>query len=138
MAAKKRGKKNNRHFIFKNHHSVFRTRLTIGQRAADIVTRVCGSWIFIISILILIAIWMTMNVYMIIYKWDPYPFILLNFVLSCLAAMQAPIILMSQNRQQERDRMKLDYDFRINKKSLSEVEKIHKELREMSRFIRRK
>ena len=74
---KKEGKK-------KNHHPILKRKLTFGQRAADVVTKFAGSWTFILSLLIFLVIWMIINVYMVIYKWDPYPFILLNFVLSTL------------------------------------------------------
>jgi len=122
----------------RNHHPIFKAKLTLGQRSADIVTKMCGSWGFIIGVLTFMAIWMVINIYMIINKWDPYPFILLNFVLSCLAAMQAPIILMSQNRQTERDRMKLNYDYNINKKSLEKIEKIYNKLENMQIIRKRK
>jgi len=131
MVPKKRGKKNT------NHHPIFIKKLTFGQNASDKVTAICGSWGFIIGIFILMAIWMTMNVYMLIYKWDPYPFILLNFVLSCLAAFQAPIILMSQNRQTERDRMKLNYDFTINRKSLTKIEKVYNEIQNIKKSMKK-
>jgi uncharacterized membrane protein len=132
MTIKKRGAKSS------NPHPIFKTKLTLGQKAADLVTAMCGSWIFIIGLFIFMAIWMTMNVYMIVYKWDPYPFILLNFVLSCLAAVQAPIILMSQNRQTERDRMKLNYDYQINRKSFIEIERVYKEIKQIKELIKRK
>jgi uncharacterized membrane protein len=110
---------------------------TLGQRAADRLTKAAGSWAFIILFLIFIAIWMYLNINILVqYKigqpWDPYPFILLNLVLSCLAAIQAPVILMSQNRQRQRDRIKTENDYRINKKAEEEIREI-KEL-----LIRRK
>jgi len=70
----------------KTLHPVHKAKRSFGQQAADALTRFAGSWTFIISLLIFMAIWMTMNSLMLIYRWDPYPFILLNFVLSCLAA----------------------------------------------------
>ena len=107
----------------------FKSSRTLGQRAADGLTKAAGSWTFIISFLVFIGIWMYLNVNILIqYKigqpWDPYPFILLNLVLSCLAAIQAPIILMSQNRQTQRDRIKAENDFRINKKAEKEIQEI--------------
>lgn len=104
-------------------------RKTLGQRAADFITKWAGSWFFIIGFLIFLVLWMLVNIYAWIQTWDPYPFILLNLVLSCLAAIQAPIILMSQNRQSQRDRLKAEFDYRINKKAEKEISEILKILR---------
>ncbi len=98
--------------------------LSLGQKAADAVTTWAGSWTFILALLAAMFIWMWVNVAALAFKWDPYPFILLNFVLSTLAALQAPIILMSQNRQEERDRTKADRDYATNRKSERENQKI--------------
>ena len=98
--------------------------LTFGQKAADAVSTWAGSWTFIISLLVIMFIWMWVNVAALAFKWDPYPFILLNFVLSTLAALQAPVILMSQNRQEERDRAKAERDYATNRKSERENQKI--------------
>ena len=87
-------------------HPIAKLPKTFGQKAADAVTTWAGSWTFILALLAAMFIWMWVNVAALAFKWDPYPFILLNFVLSTLAALQAPIILMSQNRQEERDRTK--------------------------------
>ncbi|MBU2634426.1 MAG: DUF1003 domain-containing protein [Nanoarchaeota archaeon] len=115
----------------KNKHPVLKAELTSGQKAADKLTHVAGSWAFIIGFLVFLAIWMAINTYWIIFRksWDPYPFILLNLVLSCLAALQAPVILMSQNRQTERDRINARYDYQINRKSEREIEEIKKILK---------
>ena len=114
--------------------------LTFGQRAADKLTRWAGSWTFIITFFILIVLWMTMNAYWIIFgkSWDPYPFILLNLVLSCLAAIQAPIILMSQNRASEKDRQRAEYDYRVNRKAERENIVILKQLRRIERRLNKK
>ncbi|NIO19403.1 MAG: DUF1003 domain-containing protein [Candidatus Aenigmarchaeota archaeon] len=109
---------------------------TFGQKSSDWMTRWVGSWTFIILLFIFMAIWMTMNIYMVIYRWDPYPFILLNFVLSSLAAVQAPIILMSQNRQADRDRFKAEQDYRVNKKAELEIEDMQKDLETIKQMIR--
>ncbi len=101
---------------------------TFGEKAADKVTKVAGSWGFIISFLIILFLWMAANVYAWINTWDPYPFILLNLVLSCLAAIQAPIILMSQNRQTQKDRQRAEYDYAVNRKSAREIDEIRKQL----------
>jgi uncharacterized membrane protein len=109
---------------------------SLGQRAADVVTKFCGSWTFIILLFVFMAIWIWINVYMVIYRWDPYPFILFNLILSCLAAVQAPIILMSQNRQAERDRLKAEQDYRVNKKAELEIEDMQKDLETIKQMIR--
>ena len=120
----------------KDRHPVLKQKLTIGQRASDVVTLVVGSWIFIISIFVLLAIWMFLNSLMLIYRWDPYPFILLNFILSCLAAVQAPIILMSQNRAAERDRIAAKYDYQVNRKAEREISSMQKGLENIKYLIK--
>ncbi|MBW3013023.1 DUF1003 domain-containing protein [Candidatus Woesearchaeota archaeon] len=112
-----------------------RQHLTAGQKAADWVTNYCGSWTFIFLVFVFIAIWMTVNVMMVIYKWDPYPFILLNFILSCMAAVQAPIILMSQNRQAERDRLAAKYDYQVNRRAERENLIMMNDLRAIKRKL---
>lgn len=92
-------------FISQDVEKDYTTRLTIGQRVADKVAAFGGSWKFIISFLIIIVLWIFINTYSLLSKpFDPFPFILLNLFLSCLAAFQAPVIMMSQNRQDEKDR----------------------------------
>lgn len=98
--------------------------LTFGERAADGLAKWAGSWVFIIGFLVFLGIWMVVNIYAWIGEWDPYPFILLNLVLSCLAALQAPVILMSQNRQVEKDRAKAEYDYKVNRKAEKMIEEI--------------
>ncbi|MFA5174073.1 MAG: DUF1003 domain-containing protein [Candidatus Pacearchaeota archaeon] len=110
--------------------------LTFGQKASDFLTKSAGSWGFIISFLIFIGIWMALNIYAWISHWDPYPFILLNLVLSCLAAIQAPIILMSQNRQTQRDRLMAEYDYKVNKKAEKEIQEIISTLKRIERKIK--
>lgn len=93
-----------------------------GQRVADNVADFGGSWTFIISFFVFILIWIGANVFILMNKaFDPYPFILLNLILSCLAALQAPIIMMSQNRQEEKDRERAKKDYMINLKSELEI-----------------
>jgi len=111
-------------------------KLTPGQIAADITTKWVGSWTFIIGLLILMAIWIYFNTLMIINKWDPYPFILLNFVLSTLAAIQAPVILMSQNRVTERDRVRQEYDYKINRKAEREITEIQEQLNRIEKRLK--
>ncbi|MBB4803260.1 putative membrane protein [Flavobacterium nitrogenifigens] len=98
----------------------------LGQRVADKVADFGGSWTFIISFVVFITIWISSNVYIFLNKgFDPYPFILLNLILSCVAALQAPVIMMSQNRQEEKDRNRAKKDYMINLKSELEIRMIH-------------
>jgi uncharacterized membrane protein len=98
----------------------------LGQKVADKVADFGGSWTFIISFVVFITIWISSNVYIFLNKgFDPYPFILLNLILSCVAALQAPVIMMSQNRQEEKDRNRAKKDFMINLKSELEIRMIH-------------
>ena len=111
--------------------------LTLGQRAADWIAKWAGSWYFIIGFFIFLVIWMSINTAWIIFgrTWDPYPFILLNLVLSCLAAIQAPIILMSQNRAAQRDRQRAEYDYAVNRKAERELQGIQKQLNRIERVM---
>lgn len=97
---------------------------SLGQRAADWVARTAGSWKFIIWQSCLLLIWVALNIVSIIQHWDPYPFILMNLLLSLQAAYTAPIIMMSQNRQAERDRIEAHHDFEINLKAEVEIRAI--------------
>jgi len=103
--------------------------LTFGQRIADKVASFGGSWKFIISFGVFIFIWICANIYWLANKgFDPYPFILLNLILSCLAALQAPVIMMSQNRQEEKDRDRSKKDYMINLKSELEIRTLHEKV----------
>lgn len=119
--------------------SAFRTRdphppasdgVTFGERVADKVAAFGGSWPFIGIFLLLMAVWMAINVRA-PHPYDPYPFILLNLVLSCLAALQAPIIMMSQNRQAARDRADAQHDYEVNLIAEEQVLEIHRKLDEL-------
>ncbi|MFH1456118.1 MAG: DUF1003 domain-containing protein [archaeon] len=122
----------------KNGHVIFKTKLTLGQKLADIVTRIAGSWTFILTFLMIFVLWVIFNVYFIFIKWDPYPFILLNLALSTLAALQAPVILMSQNRQAERDRLTAKYDYQVNRKAEREIQDIQKDLEEIKKLLKKR
>jgi uncharacterized membrane protein len=103
--------------------------LTIGQKVADQVAEFGGSWIFIICFFIFLIIWIVANLYFLgSNTFDPFPFILLNLILSCLAAMQAPVIMMSQNRQEQKDRERSKKDFMINLKAELEIRILHEKL----------
>ncbi len=110
-------------------------KLNLGQSAADGIAKWGGSWWFITIFMILLVIWMIINFFALTHVWDPYPFILLNLVLSCLAAIQAPIILMSQNRAAERDRAKAERDYAVNRRSEKEIENIQDDLDHIKRKL---
>ena len=120
-----------------NVHPVFKRKRTLNQKASDAIAKWFGSWLFIIGLFVFMAVWIIANVLMLVYRWDPYPFILLNFVLSTLAAIQAPIILMSQNRQAERDRVTAKYDYLVNRKAEREVADMQQDLDEIKAMIRK-
>lgn len=100
-------------------------KYTFGQRAADKIAKFAGSWAFIFSFSALLILWMVGNVILAKRAFDPYPFILLNLVLSCVAALQAPLIMMSQNRQKEKDRRRAENDYKVNLKTEIMIEDIH-------------
>jgi len=105
------------------------TEYSFGQRLADKVATLGGSWRFIIIFGIFIFIWMVINIVFLLDKgFDPYPFILLNLILSCLAALQAPVIMMSQNRQEEKDRERSKQDYMVNLKAELEIRILHEKL----------
>jgi uncharacterized membrane protein len=124
-------KNNNKKPIFQLIHG----QRTFGERASDNLSRFAGSWGFIISFLVFLVVWMAVNVYAWINTWDPYPFILLNLVLSCLAAIQAPVILMSQNRQVQKDRQQTEYDYAVNRKAEREITAIQKQLNRIEKRL---
>ena len=101
---------------------------TFGQTASDKMTSFMGSWGFIILFVVILITWIFVNFYGWMNAWDPYPFILLNLVLSCLAAIQAPIIFMSQNRSEQKDRVRQEYDYATDRKALQQINKVYKEL----------
>jgi uncharacterized membrane protein len=100
----------------------------LGQRVADRVAAIVGSWHFIIIQSIVLAIWIALNVAAIVNHWDPYPFILLNLILSFQAAYTAPVIMMSQNRQYEVDRRHAEHDYHVNVKAELEIELLHQKI----------
>ncbi len=103
--------------------------LTTGQKIADKVASFGGSWTFIISFGVFLLIWISTNIFWLSNKgFDPYPFILLNLILSCIAALQAPVIMMSQNRQEEKDRERAKKDYMINLKSELEIRTLHEKI----------
>ncbi len=113
---------------------------TFGQKTADALTKGAGSWTFILSFAAILVLWVLLNTSWILFgeTWDPKPFILLNLVLSCLAAFQAPIILMSQNRSNERDRLRSEYDYAVNRKAEREIQEIKKLMDRIDRKLENK
>ena len=101
------------------------SKLTIGQKAADGLAKFAGSWTFIIYFFIILLLWVVLNAIVLSKPFDIYPFILMNLILSCLAAIQAPVIMMSQNRQEQKDRLRAKNDYKVNLKSEIIVEDIH-------------
>jgi uncharacterized membrane protein len=115
--------------LAKNVNDEFEGKLTFGERIADKVATFGGSWRFIITFGVIIVCWITLNSIMLLRKpFDPFPFILLNLLLSCLAALQAPVIMMSQNRQESKDRLRSQNDYRINLKSELEIRHLNEKI----------
>ena len=100
-------------------------KYTLGQRAADYIAKFAGSWAFIFSFTGVLILWMVVNTVLAAKAFDPYPFILLNLVLSCVAAIQAPLIMMSQNRQEEKDRRRAENDYKVNLKTEIMIEDLY-------------
>ena len=107
------------------------THYTVGQRAADQIAKFAGSWAFIFSFTGVLIVWMVINGLLASRAFDPYPFILLNLVLSCVAAIQAPLIMMSQNRQEEKDRRRAENDYKVNLKTEIMIEDLHDKMNEI-------
>ena len=118
-------------------------KLTLGQRTADWLTKWAGSWTFIILFFTFLGIWITTSGYFVLRFiktgtfTDDYPFILLNLILSCLAAIQAPVILMSQNRTNQRDRQRAEYDYQVNRKAEKEIQGIKTQLERIERKLKK-
>jgi len=115
--------------LSRNVNFQFEQELTFGQRLADRVADFGGSWKFIIIFATVLLVWIGLNAAVLVLRpFDPYPFILLNLVLSCLAAIQAPIIMMSQNRQEAKDRLRAEHDYQVNLKAEIEIRQLHVKL----------
>lgn len=114
--------------IVRNVNEMFDDQMTFGQRAADWVASFMGAWPFIIGQTIVLIIWVILNVTAVVNHWDPYPFILMNLVLSLQAAFTAPIIMMSQNRQSEKDRLDAHMDYLVNQRTEEAVQQIMEQL----------
>ncbi|MER2604860.1 MAG: DUF1003 domain-containing protein [Siculibacillus sp.] len=114
--------------ISTNVATAFLEKRTFAQRLSDGMASFVGSWSFIIVFLLVLIAWMAVNVALIGRAFDPYPFILLNLVLSCIAAIQAPIIMMSQQRQEAKDRLRSENDYRVNLKAELEIRNLHEKM----------
>ncbi len=115
--------------ISENINDSFKDKLTFGEKLADKIASFGGSWKFIIIFAVILFSWIALNSWIMIKKpYDPYPYILLNLVLSCLAAIQAPIIMMSQNRHAEKDKLKSDYEYKVNLKAELEVRHLNEKI----------
>ena len=129
--------KKNKHKFLNLSHPINTRKKTVGQRAADLISKWAGSWAFIVSFILFLILWIALNTsYLLNHSsWDPYPFILLNLALSCLAAFQAPVILMSQNQENQRDRVRAEYDYAVNRKAEREIEELQEQVKEIKKLL---
>ena len=122
----------NNAILTENIEDAIEGRLTLGQRMADKIASFGGSWTFIITFFSFILLWIGINIWILTVKpFDPFPFILLNLILSCLASIQAPIIMMSQNRQEQKDRQRAEHDYKINLKAELEIKLLSEKIDHM-------
>lgn len=122
----------------RNPNELIDEKETFGERIADHVASFGGSWTFIITFGVTLAAYVSLNVYLLSHRgktWDPYPFILLNLFLSMLAAIQAPVIMMSQNRQDSRDRLRSELDFEVNRRAESEIQALSRKLHHLTDIV---
>jgi uncharacterized membrane protein len=136
----------NKNSYIKNINDLHESQFTFGEKVADKMADFAGSWTFILSFMAILLVWISLNSWIMIFKpYDPYPFILLNLVLSCLAALQAPIIMMSQKRQESKDRIRSQHDYEVDVKTemlvehmMAELDEIKSQQIEILEFIRNK
>ncbi|MBI1762376.1 MAG: DUF1003 domain-containing protein [Acidobacteria bacterium] len=117
--------------VARNVAHEFEEQLTFGQRVADRFAQIIGSWRFIIIQSVLLLVWIVLNITAYVYRWDPYPFILLNLAMSFQAAYAAPILMMSQNRQAEKDHQQAKNDYEVNLKAELEIMQLHEKFNEL-------
>jgi len=115
----------------RNVNELLEERMTMGERVADLVARFGGSWTFIIFFGVFLILWAVVNSLVLVNALDPYPYIFLNLILSCIAALQAPVIMMSQNRQATKDRLQADQDYQINIKAEFAIQQLHRKVDEL-------
>src|SRR5262249_36228112 len=116
----------------RNANEIIEREATVGDRLADAVAGFGGSWTFILTFLTILVIYTAVNIWLGRSPWDPYPFILLNLFLSMLAAVQAPVIMMSQNRQDAKDRLRSELDFDVNRRAGAEVQALSRKLNQLA------
>jgi uncharacterized membrane protein len=114
--------------VSRNVEALHQERMTFGERVSDKLADVAGSWSFIFSFALVLGVWVLLNTVALIHHWDKYPYILLNLMLSMLAAIQAPVIMMSQNRQEAHDRLRAEHDYEVNLKAEIEIQQINQKL----------
>ena len=114
--------------VSRNVEALHQERLSFGERLSDKLADAAGSWRFISGFGVVLGVWVTLNSVALIHHWDKYPYILLNLFLSMLAAVQAPVIMMSQNRQESRDRLRSEHDYEINLKAELEIQQLRDKL----------
>ncbi len=114
--------------VSENTSQASHEKLSFGQKVSDKVASVAGSWAFIITFILILTAWIVVNSVALLGHVDPYPYILLNLILSCIAALQAPIIMMSQNRQDAKDRIRSENDYKVNLKAEIILEDLHKKI----------
>ena len=120
---------NNNSILTENIEPDISSNLTFGERLSDRIAEFGGSWTFITCFFLFLIVWMAINIFVFTQKpFDPYPFILLNLLLSCVAAIQAPIIMMSQNRQEKKDRLRAEQDYKINLKAELEIQLLNEQV----------
>ena len=117
--------------VARNVAHEFEEKLTFGQRLADHFAQIIGSWRFIVIQSTLLVVWIALNITAYVFRWDPYPFILLNLALSFQAAYAAPIIMMSQNRQSDKDHLQAKNDYEVNLKAELEIMQLHEKFNEL-------
>lgn len=124
--------------LLRASHPILKAKKTINQKYADTFAEFAGSWIFIIIIVMMITGWILINEISKDINFDPKPYIMLNLVLNIITLILSPIILMSQKRQEERDRLKIEYDYKLNKTAEQEIREIKKEVQSIKRIIERR
>ncbi|MBI2607727.1 MAG: DUF1003 domain-containing protein [Candidatus Doudnabacteria bacterium] len=124
--------------MVKNLNQLHKEKMSLAEKSADALSVFVGSWRFILLLGFFMLIWIALNVAAIELKWDPYPFILLNLFLSVAAAVQAPIILMSQNRMEKKDRLRAELDYETDLKAEHQIVEIKKDLAEIKAFLQNK
>jgi len=121
--------------VTKNINEAHEEKLTRGDIMADKLASFAGSWFFISIFMLILIVWIVANILLRQKSYDPYPFILLNLILSCIAALQAPVIMMSQNRQEQKDRIRSKNDYRVNLKSEFLVEELYYKIEELTKTV---